>query len=182
MSYPIEGARQCLRAENFATDAHYGQFRKGSNQPYVFHPIRVAQIVASTPRGSVVMIMAALLHDTIEDCDVTYNDILQEFGVEVANLVYELTNKATPELGNRTIRKAFEAGCLSTISEQAQTIKLADLIDNTRDILEFDPGFAKVYLAEKRLLLLVMTKGDEALREQAWEQVVKAEVYLEHNR
>src|SRR3546814_14199201 len=65
--------------------------------------------------------------------------------------------------GNRAARKSAEAVRLSSVSRDAQTIKLADFISNTRSILRHDPGFAKVYLKEKAQVLAVMTSGDASL-------------------
>ena len=60
---------------------------------------------------------------------------------------------------------------MSKADAGTQTIKVADLIDNTKTIVEYDPKFAPVYLAEKALLLDVLTKADQALLEKAREQV-----------
>src|SRR3546814_10065938 len=105
------------------------------------------------------MLAAALLHDTIEDTSVTQEDINREFGPTIAKLVMELTDQCHE--GNRAARKSAEAVRLSSVSRDAQTIKLADFISNTRSILRHDPGFAKVYLKEKAQVLAVMTSRSE---------------------
>src|SRR3546814_13925981 len=79
------------------------------------------------------MLAAALLHDTIEDTSVTQEDINREFGPTIAKLVMELTDQCHE--GNRAARKSAEAVRLSSVSRDAQTIKLADFISNTRSIL-----------------------------------------------
>jgi len=89
------------------------------------------------------------------------------FGVDVATLVAALTDISRPNDGDRKIRKAIDRNHLAGASARAQTIKLADLIDNSRSIVERDPDFAKVYLAEKRELLAVLTEGDETLLNRA---------------
>jgi hypothetical protein len=81
--------------------------------------------------------------------------------------VAALTDISRPNDGDRKIRKAIDRNHLAGASARAQTIKLADLIDNSRSIVERDPDFAKVYLAEKRELLAVLTEGDETLLNRA---------------
>ena len=113
------------------------------------------------------MLAAALLHDTIEDTDTTKADIEQAFGPEVATLVDELTDISKPEDGNRATRKAMDRAKLANVSARAQTIKLADLIHNSKDIARNDEKFAKVYMKEKAALLDVLVKGDARLMEIA---------------
>jgi len=122
----------------------------------------VAQTVAQYG-GSDAMIAAAYLHDTLEDTDTSYDRLAAMFGVEVADLVLAVTDVSKPADGNRATRKALDCTHLATGSADAQTIKLADLIDNTSSIVEHDPDFAKIYLVEKAALLEVLTKGDRRL-------------------
>ena len=154
------------RALKFATIAHADQKRKYTGKPYIVHPIEVMQIV-STVEHDEAMLAAALLHDVVEDTDIDIDTIKMVFGEDVSNLVDELTDVSKPEDGNRKTRKAMDRDHTAMASARAQTIKLADLISNSSDILENDPKFAKVYLAEKALLLEVLTKGDASLRERA---------------
>jgi len=109
------------------------------------------------------MLAAAWLHDVVEDTGVTIETIRAEFGVEVAELVGWLTDVSRPEHGNRAHRKALDRAHSAAAPAEAQTVKLADLISNTRSIIAHDVSFAKTYLEEKRLLLEVMTKGDATL-------------------
>ena len=74
------------RAMQFAMDAHKGAVRKGTNKPYILHPIETLQILASMDADTNLMV-AGLLHDTLEDTDVTLLDIYEQFGVDVAALV-----------------------------------------------------------------------------------------------
>ena len=154
------------RALKFATIAHADQKRKYTGKPYIVHPIEVMQIV-STVEHDEAMLAAALLHDVVEDTDIDLDTIRDVFGDDVASLVDDLTDVSKPEDGNRKVRKALDREHSAQASARAQTIKLADLISNSSDILENDPKFAKVYLAEKELLLEVLTEGDASLRERA---------------
>jgi (p)ppGpp synthase/HD superfamily hydrolase len=109
------------------------------------------------------MVAAAWLHDTVEDTDVTIELIRAEFGDKVAELVGWLTDVSRPEDGNRAVRKAIDREHSASAPAEAQTVKLADLIANTRSIMKHDVAFAKTYLEEKRLLLEVMDRGDATL-------------------
>lgn len=152
----------CLirNASIFATAAHsaIGQLRKYTGDPYHVHVKNVAEIVLEVG-GTDEMVAAALLHDTVEDTKITIEMIGIHFGEVVRQYVYELTDVSMIQHGNRAERKAVDRAHTAKASVEAKTIKLADLIDNSLTIRKYDAGFAKVYLAEKRLLL------DEALKE-----------------
>ena len=140
------------------------------DEPYIVHPAEVVSIlktVAHTPE----MIAAAWLHDVVEDTGVTLELVRREFGDAVADLVGWLTDVSRPDHGNRAARKAVDRAHTAAAPAEAQTIKLCDLISNTRSIVEHDEKFARTYLAEKRLLLEVMTKGDPELLARARAQI-----------
>lgn len=158
------------KALKFAKKAHEGQTRKYTGEPYVVHPIAVASIVKKVG-GSKEMITAALLHDVVEDCEVKMEELLDLFGKEVAGLVDALTDVSTPKDGIRKERKALDRQHIGEACGKAQTIKLADLIDNTSSITRHDANFARVYMSEKRMLLEVLTKGNDELLRQATEIV-----------
>ena len=160
------------KAKVFATAAHaaVGQTRKYTGEPYVVHPMEVASIVESVG-GTEAMVAAALLHDVLEDTGVTVDVLEEQFGSEVTDLVLWLTDISKPEDGNRSTRKALDRQHSAAAPAAAQTIKVADLISNSRSIVAHDPGFAKVYLEEKRLLLDLLTRADPTLLTMAREQV-----------
>lgn len=153
------------RALLFATAAHaaVGQVRKYTGEPYIVHPIEVASIVETVPGHTVEMIAAAYLHDVIEDTQVELETIVKEFGPEIANLVLWLTKVGEAEHGNREYRKELDRQYLAQAPADAQTVKLADLISNTKTIVQHDPKFAEVYMREKLALLQVLKKGDHDL-------------------
>ncbi len=159
-----------IRATAFATDSHRGQVRKYTGEPYIIHPLEVSKLVASVTDDQE-MIAAAVLHDVVEDCDVDIHEIRELFGFTVCVLVNDLTDISVLEDGNRATRKAIERRHAERSDPRAQTIKLADLICNTRSIVEHDPGFAKVYMAEKKALLEVLTQGNQILYNFATIQV-----------
>jgi len=160
------------KARKFSEAAHSSidQRRKYTNDPYIVHPAAVAKLV-STVTDNVEMICAAWLHDVVEDTPVTIEQIHNEFGDIVAQLVADLTDVSVLADGNRKIRKAIDREHTCQASTEAKTIKLADLIDNARSITEHDPGFARVFMEEKRLLLEVLQEGDQSLYVMAEELV-----------
>jgi (p)ppGpp synthase/HD superfamily hydrolase len=123
----------------------------------------VAEIVRSVPHSEA-MIAAALLHDVVEDTNVGLARIEAEFGSEVAQLVDWLTDVSRPSDGNRRVRKKLDLDHLARAPAEAQTIKYADLIDNSRTISRFDRQFWPVYRREMIALLNTLTRGDEHLR------------------
>lgn len=173
------GCRSIWTAEVFATAAHAAidQRRKYTNAPYIMHPEAVAGLVESVGSCTVEMICAAWLHDVLEDTKVQTSDIDRFFGGEIGTMVYRLTDVGH-EAGNRAKRKAIDRQRLSESSAAVQTIKVADLIDNTSTIVKFDPEFAKVYLREKRELLDVLQDADKGLWSAAHGLLIKAETEL----
>lgn len=153
-----------IRARLFATAAHYavGQKRRYTGDPYIIHPTSVAYMVAEVG-GSYEMVAAAFLHDVVEDTEVTIDIIRDEFGGEVAKLVDGLTDVSKPSDGNRKFRKNLDRLHLANQSNECKTIKLADLIDNSRSIITHDPVFAKVYMQEMSELLWVLKGGNTSL-------------------
>ena len=164
----MSNERQIEKARVFATAAHaaVGQLRKYTNDPYIVHPLSVATRVALVNRPDAA-VCAALLHDVLEDTKVTEATLRTEFGNEVTSLVVWLTAVEVP--GNRQTRKVSECRRLYLAPAEAQTIKLADLIDNAKSIIEHDPKFAKVFLSELRDLLSFLCKGDPELWAEAYE-------------
>ena len=156
------------RARVYATEAHQriNHRRKYNNEPYHVHLSAVAKLVSSVTDDES-MIAAAWLHDTVEDTQATLEDIEETFGMPVAELVEELTDVSKPGDGNRVTRKRIDRLHLSQASKRAKTVKLADLIDNCKDITRHDPRFAQVYLEEMNELLDVLTNGDPQLFKRA---------------
>lgn len=168
-------SRKIALAKHVATVAHAGQRRKWTNEPYIEHPMRVAELVRTTQTTSHYvsddMICAALLHDVVEDTALNMDAVEIVFGGRVAGYVSALTNVKGDWIGNRATRKVIEVIRLSQACPEVQTIKLADLIDNTADIVKWDEKFAIVYMAEKKALLEVLVKGNPILYNKASKQI-----------
>lgn len=180
MPYKIKGqevSEFVFKAYVFAKNAHKGQKRKYTFEPYINHPIEVMQIVSTVPHTEE-MLAAALLHDVVEDCGVQLQEIFDTFSPDVCYMVNDLSDVSSPEDGNRVIRKAKDRNWIAGAKARSKTIKLADLISNSRSIVKHDKDFACVYIKEKELLLKVLTEGDATLYAQAKQIVEEAKKEL----
>ncbi len=120
----------------FATKAHAGQLRKGTNVPYILHPLEAAAIVGTMTDDDEV-IAAAVLHDVIEDANVTAEQIEMEFGERVAKLVAsESENKREHLSAEATwkIRKQETLEHFNTASIEVKMVALGDKLANMRAI------------------------------------------------
>lgn len=154
------------KAKNFAERVHATQVRKYSGEPYAVHLREVAGYCAEVGcRDEVVA--AAWLHDVKEDQGVTDAQLRELFGDDVAHLVDEVTDQSRPKDGNRDARKAIDREHNGRASSEGKTIKLADLISNTKSIVARDPHFAVTYMREKRLLMPLLTEGNPVLYRRA---------------
>lgn len=176
-----------LRAMEFAASQHWdvplkpeNRIRKYTHEPYIHHVIEVANIVASVTDDED-MIIAALLHDTVEDTDCTIEMISEEFGLVVAEYVGWLTDVSKPADGNRAVRKEIDRNHTARAPAKVHTIKLADLISNTHSIVNHDIDFAIVYMKEKELLLSILSDGDPVLLERALMIVNDFKMYMALN-
>jgi len=128
-----------MRTLSFAAAKHRDQRRKDVRaSPYINHPIALASILADEVGiTDTSVICAALLHDTIEDTETTFNELVHHFGQEVADLVLDVTDdKSLP----KDERKQHQIDHAGTISEKARLVKLADKIANLRDIAASPPA------------------------------------------
>ncbi|GHA45774.1 hypothetical protein GCM10007103_28610 [Salinimicrobium marinum] len=171
-------------ALEFARKAHGDQQRKYNEELYIEHLKRVAEIVKTVPHTTE-MICAAYLHDVVEDTPVSLQDIQRKFGGKIAKLVEELTDEYIKENYqhlNRKARKKKEVERLEKISAEAKTIKLADVIDNTRDILVNDRNFARKYIPEMEALTEALQGGNFKLLMRACYEVQRGNLELNLER
>jgi len=154
-----------LEAARLAATAHNGQKRKWAHadESYVLHPMRVAGLVALHPLATPEMVAAAWLHDVLEDTKFTEQDLLDKFGGGVVYFVKALTNPSKGLKLARVERKKMDREHLRTGPWGARLIKLADRIDNLRDMLGAPEDFAAMYREESKLLLEALKGTDEGL-------------------
>jgi (p)ppGpp synthase/HD superfamily hydrolase len=166
---------------NFADRAHGSQMRKYTPERYIVHPIRVMETCQKYDNRLPVL-AAALLHDVLEDTPVS-PEKMRDFLLTLMNrhdaeqtlsLVEELTDvyvKTDYPQWNRRKRKEKELERIAGTSPSAQTIKYADIIDNTKEITVHDPQFASRYLRECLSILKKIDKGNAVLRQLALDSV-----------
>lgn len=133
MSNDQHYAQSLLKALEFAAEKHRDQRRKGIEaSPYINHPIQVAGVLATIGQvDDLVTLVAAVLHDTIEDTDTTSEELEEQFGRDVADVVAEVTDdKSLPKQD----RKRLQIEHTPHLSDRAKQIKIADKIGNVRDI------------------------------------------------
>ena len=126
------------RALDFAARKHVHQRRKGElAEPYVNHLSDVARLLAEATKGEdITVVIAGLLHDTIEDTETTFAELAKEFGPEVAELVSEVTDdKALP----KAERKRLQIETAPHKSRRARMIKLADKTSNLHSMIASPP-------------------------------------------
>jgi (p)ppGpp synthase/HD superfamily hydrolase len=144
-----EDIPRLLAACDYAARQHASQRRKGAaSEPYVNHVIEVAARVAQSPSADADTVIAALLHDVIEDTDSIVDDITSRFGASVAAIVQEVTDdKSLP----KPERKRRQVATVASKSEAARRIKLADKAANLAAIAQSPPTHWD--LARKRAYL-----------------------------
>lgn len=168
------------KVKAFTNEAHGDQRRRYSDDPYIVHPVRVMKECAHYT-DDISVLCAAILHDVLEDTPVTesgLSDFLHHVmspsdAARTLRHVVELTDvftKASYPRMNRRSRKQHESKRLSRVSVEAQTIKYADIIDNT-DVTTNDPDFARTYLSEAKSFLNDMKDGNTLLRQKALKRV-----------
>ncbi len=126
------------RAWSFAAAHHVDQRRKGARrEPYVNHLAEVAEMVARATGGrDANLVIAAVLHDLVEDTEASLDDVGARFGTDVAMLVAEVTDdKSLPKME----RKARQVQTAAAKSERAKILKLADKISNIRSLSTSPP-------------------------------------------
>ncbi|XP_055571828.1 guanosine-3',5'-bis(diphosphate) 3'-pyrophosphohydrolase MESH1 [Falco biarmicus] len=155
-------AARLLAAADFAARKHKAQRRKDpEGTPYINHPIGVARILAHEAGVTdLVVLQAALLHDTVEDTDTTFSEIEEQFGEEVRRVVEEVTDdKTLPKMERKRLQVEHAPGS----SPQAKLVKLADKLYNLRDLNRCTPEG----MAEPPLPSLSRRRGTEV--SQCWE-------------
>lgn len=123
------------RAMMFARQVHYGQTRKDGRTPYLFHPVRVFNILRAAGERQPEVLAAALLHDTMEDCGVRHPVLVGAFGTKVARYVLDLTDVQ----GDSATRKLAQLDRAPYLERGPAAIKLADKTANLIDMVERPP-------------------------------------------
>ncbi len=135
----MKHVKKLIEAASYAARQHTGQKRKGEREePYINHPLDVANILANIGKvDDTEVLIAAILHDTIEDTGTTADELKAMFGKRVAGFVLEVTDdKSLP----KEERKQLQVEHAQHLSPEAKQIKLADKISNITDITNSPPA------------------------------------------
>ena len=169
--------RKVFQALAFAAHKHRDQRRKDAGaSPYINHPIALADILVN--EGGVtdhVVLCAAILHDTIEDTETTYEELVSAFGREIADVVAEVTDDKSLDKAERKLLQIKHA---AHASPRAKLVKLADKTCNLRDIATAPPAD---WSAERRLeyfdwakQVVASVRGTNAALEAAFDEACLA--------
>jgi len=161
-----------LEAAGFAAERHAGQTRKGdAGDPYVTHPLRVAASLARAGADEDA-IVAAILHDTIEDTNTTHAELRTRFGRRVADMVSEVTDDkllSKEERINRQVEKAPH------MTAGAKLIKVADKTDNVMSIADTPPNWStekkRLYVENAARVVTALGLESTELVERFWSAV-----------
>jgi len=134
----MNNTAKLLQAARFAATKHVKQKRKGNDgAPYINHPLEVANLLANVGKiEDYDVLIAAILHDTVEDTETTREEIAEKFGENVAKMVLEVTDDKSLPKAERKQKQIEHAPHLSIGAKQ---IKLGDKISNIRDVVENPP-------------------------------------------
>lgn len=138
------------KALKYASVMHKGQERNGEKkEPYINHPIRVSELVSKYLKDEDYINKyraAAILHDTLEDTDATYEEEVYMFGSDIANIVLNLTNddEKIKEVG----KDVYLAKKMNEMNDNTLTIKLCDRYDNVSCLKYMDDDFNEKYIKD----------------------------------
>lgn len=174
--------RRLLDALDYAARAHAGQIRKGAaGEPYVNHVIDVVARLARSPRADADTLVAAALHDVVEDTERTLEEVRSRFGDAVAAMVAEVTDdKSLP----KDERKRRQVETAPHKSEGAKRIRLADKASNLAALADspphrWDKGRRQAYVQWARAVAAGLRGVDPALEVAFDEEAVRAERALD---
>lgn len=171
-----ETLRRVTEAYDFAARAHLGQTRKGkAAEPYVNHLADVAARVARSPRADADTVIAAILHDVVEDTERTLAEVEARFGARVAGYVGEVTDDKSLD---KEERKRLQVATAAVKSDGAKRIKLADKASNLAALAESPPHWwdasrRREYLSWARAVVAGLRGTDPAL-EAAFDEAAAA--------
>ena len=136
-----DASKEVLRAASFAAFKHRKQTRKSKeSEPYIIHPLRVSELVATLGESgdNIPLLQAAILHDTVEDTDTTFEELEKNFGPKVCKLVQEVSDDKSLA---KDVRKQLQIEHAPKKSPEAKILSMADKVANLEDLLTKPNGF-----------------------------------------
>jgi len=147
------------RAIAFALEKHKNVKRKGDGRPYILHPLSVLHTLLAIKKSKNAFLLAvvAVLHDVVEDCDVTIQEIADLFGYHVAAMVEDLTSDK--EEIKRVGKTQYLINKMLKMSTYSLCIKLVDRLDNIKDMQSMDNSFRAKQIASTTQILDALVEG-----------------------
>lgn len=155
-------SKNIIKAIEFATEKHANQFRKYSGEPYITHPIIVAEICRRFTDDTATII-GAILHDVYEDTPTTLDEIENNFGKEIREIVYYTSEVSSVLKLSRKERKKMDRKHYCSGNHKSKLIKIADAIHNCECFVKYNPKFATMYIHEKFLLVEEILKSQKTI-------------------
>jgi len=144
------------KAKILSKEVHKNQVRKFDGSPYFVHPDAVANIVKEFKKSKHIneLISAAYLHDSMEDCGISFDYLQTQFGYMVASIVAEVSNNI--EMLKKYGKKYYMSNKVLTLSNYGLVIKLSDRLDNISDLNIVSQEFKDRYIDETEYLIQVL--------------------------
>lgn len=168
--------KKLVEAASFAAERHTGHHRKGdSKDPYINHPLEVANLLANVGGiDNIDVLIAAVLHDTVEDVGVKKEEIADRFGDRVAGIVMEVTDdKSLP----KEERKRLQVEHAPHLSHEAKLVKLGDKISNITDVTSNPPADWPIERRRQYVewgeAVVAGLRGSNTALEQRFDEIVK---------
>jgi (p)ppGpp synthase/HD superfamily hydrolase len=162
-----------VNAIEFAAEKHKLQRRKGYLKiPYINHPVKVCKILIDCEETDIDLLLAAILHDTIEDTDTTVKELQELFGEKVTALVTEVTDNMDMD---EQERKTLQVTNASRLSSDASLIRIADKIANLSDLIKYPLNWTtrrKIRYIGWAVDVFNNCKGRNVKLDEAFEEVV----------
>lgn len=156
------------KAKEFAIAKHGTQ--KYGEHPYSYHLDRVSQVLTEFGYATDESIVAAgWLHDTLEDTETTYTELVSEFGHEISDIVFAVTNESGKNRGDRFRKTALKIQS----NKKALIVKLADRIANTEASLQSNPKLYKMYVKEFPLFKELLYNPLDAELLPMWNRLIE---------
>jgi guanosine-3',5'-bis(diphosphate) 3'-pyrophosphohydrolase len=160
----MDELKRIIDAAVFAAEKHKFQKRKGAQGiPYINHPLKVCKLISSFGENDVDLLVAALLHDVIEDTDTTQHEIETLFGAKVAKIVLEVTDDMNLP---QKVRKEHQVIIAPKLSIEAKIIKVADKTANMMDIISLPLTWTRKRKLEYFLWSYRVFEGCRGMNEQ----------------
>ncbi len=162
-------------AEKYSKHHHLGKFRKVDGKPFHAHPGHVAEILKKYGHNDMITLCVAYLHDTIEDTDLTLHEIQETFGHEIAHGVFILSKNKGKNISKHKLNDEEYKQRLSFARNKVQRIKIADMIDNTKDLVDLPKKYVDKKIKDSEEFYIPL--GKEVAPEMVKELIENIEFY-----